>query len=35
VQETFEDFGESSPIPLRVPIRSDGNVGPNWYEASK
>lgn len=28
-------FGPGDQIPLRVPVRTDQGVGPNWWEASK
>lgn len=28
-------FGPNDEIPLRVPVRTDQGIGPNWWEASK
>lgn len=35
IRDILEDFAPGSAMPLRVPIRSDGGKGPNWWEASK
>lgn len=35
IKNIIESFGQHDEIHLRVPIRSDHGVGPNWWEASK
>lgn len=36
IKKILERFdGVETPIKCRIPIKSDVNVGPNWYEASK
>lgn len=36
IKRRLENFdGVECPIHCRIPIKSDINVGPNWYEASK
>lgn len=35
IEAIVNDFGPDAKINFRVPIRSDGGWGPNWWEASK